>query len=78
MQPQIDMQERNRELILSIFATTGGTNTQSEEAARNDDSFSCRRKPSTNPDFQHGLELFQSPDGKAARMIVTHQGNPGS
>ncbi|MDI3315975.1 MAG: MMPL family transporter [Mycobacterium sp.] len=29
-------------------------------------------------DFQQGLKLLVSPDGKAARMIITHDGNPAS
>ncbi|WP_420110393.1 RND family transporter [Mycolicibacter arupensis] len=87
--PQIAIQERNRELTLSNFATTGGINAQSEEAlnnatamgkafddAKNDDSFYLPPEAFDNADFKRGLKLFLSPDGKAARMIVTHQGNP--
>jgi RND superfamily putative drug exporter len=29
-------------------------------------------------DFQRGLKLLVSPDGKAARMIITHDGNPAT
>jgi len=87
--PQIAIQERNRDLTLSNYATTGGTNAQSQEAlvnatamgkafddAKNDDSFYLPPEAFDNPDFKRGLKLFLSPDGKAARMIVTHQGNP--
>ncbi|OBG42106.1 RND family transporter [Mycolicibacter heraklionensis] len=89
--PQIAIQERNRDLTLSNFATTGGINTQSEEAlnnatamgkafddAKNDDTFYLPPEAFDNPDFKRGLKLFLSPDGKAARMIVTHQGNPAN
>ena len=89
--PQIAIQERNRDLILSNYATTGGTNTQSEEAlrnatamgqafddAKNDDSFYLPPEAFDNPDFKRGLKLFLSPDGKAARMIITHDGNPAT
>ena len=89
--PQIAIQERNRELTLSNYATTGGTNAQSEEAltnatamgkafddAKNDDSFYLPPEAFDNADFKRGLKLFLSPDGKAARMIVTHQGNPAN
>jgi RND superfamily putative drug exporter len=31
-----------------------------------------------NPDFQRGLKMFVSPDGKAVRFIITHQGDPAS
>ncbi len=87
--PQIAIQERNRELTLSNYATTGGTNSQSDEAlknatamgkafddAKNDDTFYLPPEAFDNADFKRGLKLFLSPDGKAARMIVTHQGNP--
>ncbi|WP_448476577.1 MMPL/RND family transporter [Mycolicibacter minnesotensis] len=89
--PQIAIQERNRELTLSNFATNGGINAQSEEAlnnatamgkafddAKNDDTFYLPPEAFDNPDFKRGLKLFLSPDGKAARMIVTHQGNPAN
>ncbi len=88
---QIAIQQRNRDLILSNFATTSGTNAQSEEAvrnatamgqafdaAKNDDTFYLPPEAFDNPDFKRGLKLFMSPDGKAARMIITHQGIPAS
>ena len=37
-----------------------------------------RRRFSTTPDFKRGLKLFLSPDGKAARMIITHDGDPAT
>ena len=89
--PQLAIQEKNRDLILSNFATTTGTNAQSEEAlrnatamgqafdaAKNDDSFYLPPEAFDNADFQRGLKLFLSPDGKAARMIITHEGNPAT
>ena len=89
--PQIAIQERNRDLTLSNYATTGGTNAQSDEAlknatamgqafddAKNDDSFYLPPEAFDNADFKRGLKLFLSPDGKAARFIVTHQGNPAT
>ncbi|GJF11751.1 membrane protein [Mycolicibacterium cyprinidarum] len=89
--PQIAIQERNRDLTLSNYATTAGTNTQSEEAlrnstamgqafdaAKNDDSFYLPPEAFDNADFKRGLKLFLSPDGKAARMIITHEGKPAT
>jgi putative drug exporter of the RND superfamily len=89
--PQIDIQEKNRDLTQSNFATNFGTNAQSEESlrnatalgqafdtAKNDDSFYLPPEAFDNPDFKRGLKLFLSPDGKAARMIITHQGNPAT
>ncbi|WP_099021504.1 MMPL/RND family transporter [Mycolicibacterium palauense] len=89
--PQIAIQERNRDLALSNYATTTGINTQSQEAlenatamgqafddAKNDDSFYLPPEAFDNPDFKRGLKLFLSPDGHAARMIITHAGNPAT
>jgi putative drug exporter of the RND superfamily len=89
--PQIDVQEKNRDLTLSNYATNAGTNAQSQEslrnatalgqafdAAKNDNSFYLPPEAFDNPDFKRGLKLFMSPDGKAARMIITHQGNPAT
>ena len=89
--PQIAIQEKNRDLALSNYGTTFGTNAQSEEAlrnatamgqafdaAKNDDSFYLPPEAFDNPDFKRGLKLFLSPDGKAARMIITHEGNPAT
>ena len=89
--PQIAIQERNRDLTLSNYATNSGTDAQSAEAlknatamgqafdtAKNDDSFYLPPEAFDNPDFQRGLKLFLSPDGHAARMIITHEGNPAT
>ncbi|OBF15726.1 MMPL family transporter [Mycobacterium sp. ACS4331] len=89
--PQIAIQERNRDLTLSNYATTTGINTQAEEAlknstamgqafdaAKNDDTFYLPPEAFDNPDFKRGLKLFLSPDGHAARMIITHSGKPAS
>ena len=89
--PQIDVQKANRDLLQSNYATTGGTNAQSQEAlenatalgkafddAKNDDSFYLPPEAFDNADFKRGLKLFMSPDGKAARMTITHEGNPAT
>ncbi|WP_043371697.1 MMPL family transporter, partial [Mycolicibacterium conceptionense] len=44
----------------------------------NDDSFYLPPEAFDNPDFKRGLKLFLSPDGKAARMIITHEGTPAT
>ena len=51
---------------------------QAFDDAKNDDTFYLPPEAFDNPDFQRGLKLFLSPDGKAARMIITHQGVPAS
>ncbi|AKC40854.1 MmpL family protein [Mycolicibacterium phlei] len=47
---------------------------RSFDAAKNDDFFYLPPEAFDNPDFQIDLKFFVSPDGKAARYIVTHQG----
>ncbi|WP_343571615.1 MMPL family transporter [Mycobacterium sp.] len=87
--PQIASQEINQELVLKNFATNSGIAAQSSVAndnpaalgqafdkAKNDDLFYLPPEVFTNADFQRGLKLFLSPDGKAARMIITHEGDP--
>ena len=48
------------------------------DASKSDDYFYLPPEVFANPDFQKGLKLFLSPDGKAARLIVTHDTNPAS
>lgn len=48
------------------------------DASKSDDYFYLPPEVFSNPDFQKGLKLFLSPDGKAARLIVTHDVNPAS
>ncbi len=89
--PQIESQETNRQLTLASFATQSGIYAQTQAAidnatalgrafdlAKNDDSFYLPPEVFSNPDFNRGLKLFLSPDGKAARMIVTHEGDPAT
>ena len=88
--PQIANQESNQELTLSNYATNSGINAQTVghattmptalgqafDAAKNDDSFYLPPEVFVNPELKRGLKLFLSPDGKAARMIITHEGDP--
>jgi RND superfamily putative drug exporter len=46
--------------------------------AKNDDLFFLPPEAFTNPDFKRGLTLFLSPDGKSARMFITHQSDPAT
>lgn len=89
--PQIATQQTNRDLTLTNYATNSGLNDQSNAALQNstalgqaydasktDDSFYLPPEAFTSPEFQRGLKLFLSPDGKAARMIITHDGDPAT
>lgn len=51
---------------------------QAFDAAKIDDFFYLPPEAFNNPDFQRGLKMFLSPDGKAARMIITHDGDPAT
>ncbi len=46
--------------------------------AKNDDLFFLPPEAFTTPDFQRGLKLFLSPDGKSARIFITHQSDPAT
>ncbi|BBY06796.1 MMPL/RND family transporter [Mycobacterium noviomagense] len=89
--PQIDSQMTNLELTLSNYATNSGITNQSAYAndnpaamgqafdkAKNDDSFYLPPEVFSNPDFKRGLKLFMSPNGRAAEMIITHEGYPAT
>jgi RND superfamily putative drug exporter len=51
---------------------------QAFDASKNDDSFYLPPEVFDNPDFQRGLKMFVSPDGKAVRFIIAHQGDPAT
>ncbi|MFI5505830.1 RND family transporter [Mycobacterium sp. NPDC051804] len=89
--PTIDSMKTMRDFMLSTHSTMAGIQQQMQEAAqgstmmgnyfdqaKNDDSFYLPPEVFTNPDFERGLKMFVSPDGKAVRMIITHQGDPAS
>ena len=89
--PQIASQEKNRDLSLSNHATSSGLNDQAAagldnatamgkafDEAKTDDSFYLPPEVFTNPEFLRGVKMFMSPDGKAARMIITHEGDPAT
>ncbi|MCH9700578.1 MAG: MMPL family transporter [Actinomycetia bacterium] len=88
---QIASQERNRDLVKRNYATQSGLLAQSAEALKNADAmgqaFDEAKDDSTfylppevfdNSEFKRGMKLFLSPDGKAARMIITHDTDPAT
>ncbi len=88
---QIATQQANRDLTMTNYATTSGIYDQTAaalenstalgaayDASKTDDSFYLPPEAFTNPEFQRGLKLFLSPDGKAARMIITHDVDPAT
>ena len=89
--PQIATMKSVRTMVLTLHSTMSGMLDQvgqlgkdatamgrDFDAAKSDDSFYLPREVFDNPDFQRGMKLFLSPDGKAARFIITHRGNPAS
>jgi RND superfamily putative drug exporter len=89
--PQIDTQQTNRDLTMTNYATQSGIYDQTAaalqnatalgaafDAAKSDDSFYLPPEAFSNSEFQRGLKLFLSPDGKAARMIITHDVDPAT
>ncbi|MEE6176626.1 MMPL/RND family transporter [Mycobacterium sp. 050134] len=89
--PLIAITEATRTLLLTNHSTMSGVlgelddtsqNTtamgQAFDAAKSDDSFYLPPEVFQNPDFQRAMSSFLSPDGKAARFIVLHQGDPAT
>ena len=48
------------------------------DASKNDDSFYLPPEVFQNADFQRAMTSFLSPDGKAARFIISHKGDPAT
>ncbi len=89
--PMIATMENMRQMMLRMNSTMSGMYDAMDEmtrgaeqmgqafdTARNDDSFYLPPEVFDNPDFQRGMKMFLSPDGKAVRMIVTHRADPAS
>ena len=89
--PMIAMMESARTMLLTSYSTMNGTFGQMDEtnqnvtamgqafdAAKNDDSFYLPPEIFQNPDFQRAMNSFLSPDGTAARFIISHRGDPAS
>jgi RND superfamily putative drug exporter len=51
---------------------------QAFDEAKDDSSFYLPPEVFTNPEFARGLSMFFSPDGHAARFIITHEGDPAT
>ncbi len=88
---QIAGQERNKTLLERNYATQSGLLQQSAESlananamgqvfeeAKDDSSFYLPPEVFDNAEFKRGLSMFLSADGHAARMIITHEGDPAT
>lgn len=89
--PLIETATVMRQTLQTIDSTFGGLIEQMQQmtdtatamgeafdASKSDDYFYLPPEVFDNADFQKGLKLFLSPDGKAARLIITHDVNPAS
>jgi putative drug exporter of the RND superfamily len=91
MKPMIAILESMQTMLLTMHSTMSGIfdvmNESTQDAtamgqafdvAKNDDSFYLPPEVFQNPDFQRAMDSFLSADGKAARFIISHKGDPGS
>ncbi|MCK8644692.1 MMPL/RND family transporter [Mycobacterium colombiense] len=91
LQNTISSMAKMRDFMIATHSTMAGTQAQQQELAKgateiglyfdqakNDDFFYLPPDVFHNPDFNRGLKMFVSPDGKAVRFIITHQGDPAS
>jgi putative drug exporter of the RND superfamily len=89
--PLIAFAQDARTMILTMHSTMAGMfsamDQASENAAamgqvfdasKNDDSFYLPPEVFQNADFQRAMTSFLSPDGKAARFIISHKGDPAT
>jgi RND superfamily putative drug exporter len=78
-----------RTMMLTMHSTMSGMFDQMEDSsdnatamgkafdtAKNDDSFYLPPEVFKNKDFKRIMKVFLSPDGKAARMLITQRGDP--
>ncbi len=63
---------------ISRMTDTASAMGQAFDASKGGDYFYLPPEAFDNPDFQRGLKLFLSPDGKAARFIITHDTDPAT
>jgi len=87
----IEIMGSMRNMMLTMHSTMSGTfgvlddsdsNTtamgQAFDAAQDDDTFYLPPEVFQNPDFQKAMSSYLSPDGKAARFIISHKDEPAS
>jgi putative drug exporter of the RND superfamily len=87
----IEIMQSTRTMMLAMHSTMSGTFGQVDEnggnttamgkafdAAKDDDSFYIPPDAFENKDFKRVMKVFLSPDGKAARMLISLRDDPGS
>ena len=91
LEPMLAMMKSMHTMMLSMHSTMAGVQDQGAamsgkgnamgqafDTSKNDDSFYLPPEVFDNPDFKRGMNMFISPDGKAVRFIISHQGDPAS
>ncbi|OBI91986.1 RND family transporter [Mycobacterium asiaticum] len=63
---------------MSRMTDTASAMGQAFDDSKDGDYFYLPPEAFDNPDFQRGLKLFLSSDGKAARFIITHDTDPAT
>ncbi|QRY50555.1 RND family transporter [Mycolicibacterium septicum] len=89
MQPQIETMRTMKTMMLTMYQTQKGLQDQMAEMqdnqtamgtafndSKNDDTFYLPPETFNNADFKRGMKSFISPDGKAVRFIISHDGDP--
>ena len=89
--PMIEMMQSSRTMLLTMNSTMSGIFGQMDsmggdttamgkafDAAKNDESFYLPPNMFKNKDFQRVMKVFISPDGKAARMLISQSGDPAT
>ena len=83
--------QSTKTMMLTMHSTMSGIMTQADEsnenatamgkafaASNNDDSFYLPPDVFENEDFKRVMDVFMSPDGKAARLLITQKGDPAT
>jgi RND superfamily putative drug exporter len=89
--PMIAAMQSMRIMMLTMHSTMSGMYAEMDDmshdatamgkafdAARNDDTFYLPPELFQNQDFRRAMSSFLSPDGKAARFIISHRGDPAA
>lgn len=89
--PMIETMQGMRSMMLTMHSTMSGIINQMDQAgdnatamgkafdaSKNDDSFYIAPEVFKNEDFKRVMKIFLSPDGKAARMLITQRSDPAS
>jgi RND superfamily putative drug exporter len=89
MQPQIETMKNTKTMMLTMYQTQKGLQDQMAAMqdgqsamgdafndSKNDDTFYLPPETFNNSDFKRGMKSFISPDGKAVRFMISHEGDP--